>query len=86
MRRVTAGELHRMGVKGGPDLSLPSDSASKVALAKAQFLATLEKLYGDDLQLWIRALKQAKRRIRREPYRTALDEILKDIERKVKNG
>jgi len=60
VRRVTAGELRCLGVKHGPDLPLPSDPSSKVALAKAQMMHCLEKHFGGDFKKWLSAVKSVK--------------------------
>lgn len=85
MRKVTARELHALGVKGGPDLP-PLDLASKIALAKAQICNALEKLYGDDMKIWIRVLQRAQRLpfFQREPRKTAIEELLKELEKEAK--
>ena len=86
MRKVTARELHAMGVKGGPDLPLPSDLASKIALAKIQICNALEKLYGDDMKIWIRVLQRAQQQpaFQKEPHKTAVEQLLKELEREAK--
>lgn len=84
MRRVTAGELRRLGVKHGPDLALPSDSTSKIALKKAQMCQQLQNLFGDDTAKWIKALKDVKEtatyREASEATKIALLELLRDLE------
>lgn len=86
MRRVTARELHAIGVRSGPDLPLPADPASKVALAKAQLCRQLENLFGDDTAKWIRALKRVKDsatyREAAEHTKIALLELLTELEEK----
>ena len=60
MRRVTASELHRIDVNDRPDLPLPSNPASKVALAKAEMMRCLEKSFGGDFKKWLSAVKSVK--------------------------
>lgn len=64
-------------------MPLPSDLASKVALAKAEIAKELERLHGDDFQIWIRVLKRVKKtvaRAQKEPYRTAIRQLLAELE------
>lgn len=81
MRKVTAKELHAIGVKSGPDLPLLSDPASKVAVAKAQICSVLEKLYDEDMDTWTRVLERAKKlpRFQCEPWKTAVEQLLKEL-------
>lgn len=81
MARVTARELHSMGVKSGPDLPLPIDA---VESAKAKTLMTLEETYGSDTTIWIRVLKHAKEKITKEPYQTAISQLLAELEKEEK--
>ena len=78
MRKVTARELYRMDVKGGPDIPLSDED--KVALAKAKICSELEAVHGTDFQMWIRILKRAKQRIKKEPYQTAIRQLLVELE------
>lgn len=82
MRKVTAKELHAMGVKGGLDLPLHPDS--KVGLAKAQILSIMERLYGGRMDIWVRVLKLAQQKpiFQREPYKTAVQELLAELDGK----
>ena len=88
MRRVTAHELHCMGVKAGPDLPLPSDSSSKIAVKKAQMCKQLQELFGDDTAKWIKALKKVKEtatyRNAAEATKIALLELLDELKASVK--
>ena len=81
LRKVTARELYRMGVKGGPDIPLSEEN--KVALAKAKILSELEAVHGGDFQIWIRILKRAQKRIKKEPYQTAIRQLLTELEARV---
>ena len=87
MRRVTASELHRMGVKGGRDLQLPSDPASKVALAKAQMMRCLEKNFCGDFKKWLTAVKSVKTGPNyaglSEVTKAAIDELEAELEEEV---
>ena len=86
MRRVTAGELRCLGVKHSPDLPLPSDSTSKIALKKAQMCRQLQNLFGDDTPKWIKAVKAVKEtatyREAAQATKIALLELLRDLEEK----
>ena len=84
MRKVTARELYRMGVKGGPDI--PLSDHDKVELAKAKILRELETTHGSDYDLWLRILKRAEKRILEEPHYTAIKQLIAELEAKVKNG
>ena len=81
MRRVTARELHALGVKGDPGLPLPSDPASKIALAKAHLSNGLEKMFGDDMEIWIRVLRRAQQKpaFQRDPWKSAVQQLLKEL-------
>ena len=84
MRKVTAKELYCMGVgRGDP---LPLSDEDKVELAKAKILMELEATWGSDFETWLRILKRAKHRIKKEPYQTAIRQLLAELEAKVKNG
>jgi len=82
VRKPTAKELHAMGVKGGPDLPLHPDS--KVGLAKAKILSSLERLYGPHVNIWFQALKHTQHKpvFQREPYKTAVQQLLKELDGK----
>lgn len=90
MGRVAASELRRLGVKGGPDLPLPSDHASKVALAKAQMYHCLEQQFGGDFKLWLNAVRHVKASSEYEGLckvtKSALDDLEAELEEQVKNG
>jgi len=79
-RKVTAKLLHDMGVKSGPDLPLHPDS--KIGLVKAQILSTLEKLYGEQMDVWRRVLKRAQQKpfFQHDPQKTAVQQLLAEIE------
>lgn len=78
MRKVTAQELHALGVGHGEPLPLPP--GSKVELMKAVICKELERLHGDDMAMWIRILKRAEKRITKEPAHTAICQILEKLE------
>ncbi len=87
LRRVSVLELCHMGVKNGPDLSLPQ--GKDVALAKAMICEELERLHGTDFSLWIRILKRVQKKVARaskEPFRTAIRQLLTELEAEMKNG
>lgn len=90
VRRVTAHELHWLGLKGGPDLPLPSDPASKVALAKAQMMSCLEKHFGGDFKKWLSAVKSVKTGPNyaglSETTKAALGELEAELEEQVNHG
>jgi len=63
-----------------PSLSTPEN---KVQLAKAHFCQALEKMFGGDFKLWLRALKklEAKGSVKPSPYLDALNELIAELER-----
>jgi len=68
-----------------PSLSTPEN---KVQLAKAQFCQALEKMFGGDFKLWLRALKklEAKGSVKPGPYLEALHELIAELERLQQKG
>lgn len=77
-RRVTARELRALGVGHGEPL--PLLPGSKVELMKVAILKELERLHGDDEAMWIRVLKRAEKRIKKEPAHTAICQLLAQLE------
>ena len=78
MRKVTAKELRALGVGHGEPIPLPH--GTKVELAKASILNVLEKLHGDDEATWIRVLKRAKQRIKKQPHQEAICQLLSQLQ------
>ena len=78
MRKVTARQLHDLGVGRGEPLPLSPES--RVELMKAAICKELERLHGDDIATWIRILKRAKKRITKEPAHTAICQLLAKLE------
>lgn len=77
-RRVTARELRALGVGHGEPIPLSPES--KVALVKTAICKELERLHGDDTAMWIRVLKRAEKRIKKEPAHTAICQLLAELE------
>lgn len=78
MRKATARELQQLGVGHGEPL--PLSDRDKVELSKAKILRELEVTYGDNMALWVRILRRAKKRILKEPHHSAIKELLAELE------